>query len=382
MEPPANPTIMIVDDTAENLRVLQDMLHTEGFRVTTFPRGKLAITAARRQPPDLVLLDIMMPEMDGFSVCRALKAEETLSEIPVIFLSAVTDPEMKIKGFSEGGVDYITKPFFVEEVLARVRTHLLIRNQNRDLQDAYEKLRILEEQRNEFVQMTVHDLRSPLTVVYSILSSLSRSEIPDNKIPAMVTEGIRATRRIIDLVSLVLDVNRLESGSLQLQRSVIDLRALVEQGLINVRPALDERTLTGDLPERPIEVLCDQSLIARVLSNILDNAITHTDSNTGEITVSARCATDPSSGNVYIGVRDNGPGIPEEHHQEIFEKYGQVHARKNSSGLGLTFCKLVINAHGGEIGVESTSGKGSTFWFTLPAYESTSDAPDPPSLIN
>jgi len=163
-------TIMVIDDTPANLKLLEEMLRGRGYRVMQFPRGAMALKAAAKNPPDLILLDIMMPEMDGFEVCRRLKAEERLKEIPVLFISSLDDTDSKLKAFSEGGVDYVTKPFQETEVLAWVKTHLELRRkslqietQKRQLQKNYDHLRELEELRDNLVHMIVHDMRSPLT---------------------------------------------------------------------------------------------------------------------------------------------------------------------------------------------------------------------------
>ena len=163
------PNVIVVDDTPANLQLLTGMLKERGYKVRPVPSGKLALQAAKNDPPDLILLDIMMPEMDGYEVCERLKADEKLREIPVIFISALNETMDKVRAFGVGGVDYVTKPFQFEEVDARVRTHLELQRQRRKLKENYEQLRRLEELRDNLVHMIVHDLRNPLTGISGFL---------------------------------------------------------------------------------------------------------------------------------------------------------------------------------------------------------------------
>ena len=157
-------SVLVVDDTIENLRLLSDLLGEHGYEVRAVTNGRQALQAVERDPPDLILLDISMPEMDGYEVCRRLKASERSQDVPVIFLTALTDTADKVRAFEAGGVDYVTKPFQVEEVLARVKTHVALRRAQADLADSYARLRALEQLRDDLVHMVVHDMRSPLPV--------------------------------------------------------------------------------------------------------------------------------------------------------------------------------------------------------------------------
>jgi two-component system, sensor histidine kinase and response regulator len=359
-------TIMVVDDTPENLQVLQDMLHSEGYRMQAFRHASAALTALQDHQPDLILLDIMMPDVDGYSLCRSMKKDPRLADIPVIFLSALTDSEAKIRAFAEGGVDYITKPFAAEEVIARVRTHLLIRDQTRKLQEAYAALTALEKQRDQLVHMTVHDMRSPLTATYMILQSFARGDIPGDKIVTTAEQGVHATRRVIDLVTLVLDMSLLENGALPLDRHPVELGTLLRSSMNEFSRLVGKRSLVTRLPEESLTVSCDKTLIQRVIQNMVDNAIRHTDRENGRIEVEAVVLHENDPPDVRVTIHDNGPGIPVEYHDVIFGKYGRLEAADHRSGLGLAFCKMVIDAHGGRIGVDSAPGKGSAFWWTIP----------------
>ncbi len=163
------PNIMVVDDTPANLKLLEDMLKARGYQVCSYPCGRLALAAAASQSPDLILLDVNMPEMNGYEVCKHLKADAKLKDIPVLFISALSETSDKVKAFSCGGVDYVTKPFRFEEVYARVETHLELRRQKRELQENYARLRELEDLKENLVLMIIHDLRSPAALISGYL---------------------------------------------------------------------------------------------------------------------------------------------------------------------------------------------------------------------
>ncbi len=212
-------TVMIVDDTPANLDLLRSMLATPGYRVMVFPRGSAALAAAALQPPDLILLDILMPEMDGYEVCRRLKASEILREIPVIFISALSETLDKVKAFSLGGVDYLTKPFQEEEVLARVRTHLQIRalqktlslqnehlekrvaERTRELEQANRRLIDVDRLKNDFFRMISHELRTPATGVLG-MAELLLGECPESETVVKFKEMFRqSSQRLMNLIN-------------------------------------------------------------------------------------------------------------------------------------------------------------------------------------
>ena len=369
------PTVMVVDDSPDNLTVLEKMLREQGYRVVAFPRGDLALKAAARKPPDLILLDIMMPGMDGFAVCERLKADATLKEIPVLFISGLSETRDKIAAFSAGGVDYVTKPFQPEEVCVRVETHLTLRRQRQDLQNAYDRLRELESQRDNLVHMIVHDMRSPLTVIAGNLELAQMSALPDDAAHCLA-DALSATMALVEMVGSILDVSKMEAGQMTLKLSAVDMRDLLSKTLQSVDPIKGQRTLALKAPEKMAAFPCDAHLIERVVQNLIHNALKFTDEKEGAVTVGVAVAEDT----VRVTVSDNGPGISEAYREKIFDKFWQAPAgkqgQKRSTGLGLAFCKLAVEAHGGEIGVESREGKGSDFWFTLPA--SKADEPDRP----
>lgn len=366
-------SIMVVDDTPANLKLLNEMLLGWGYRVRAFPSGRLALASALAEPPEMFLLDITMPEMDGYEVCRQLKATPVLQAIPVIFISALNEVLDKVKAFSCGGVDYVAKPFQMDEVRSRVETHLKIRQlqkalevQNRQLQENYDRLQSLENLRDNLTHMIVHDMRSPLMAVAGNLElvsdeSGSLSELRKSCLNASIT----ATRKVTEMVSSLLDVSRLESGQMPVSAEPCDLRPMVDSVAETLSGLLRDHSVIFASQTEETTVVCDPSLLQRVFGNLLGNAAKYSPENV-PITIGFQRIP----GYLKVTIQDQGPGIAPENHVRIFEKFGQVDSspssKRYSSGLGLVFCKLAIEAHGGEIGVESALGEGSTFWFTLP----------------
>jgi len=362
------PSILVVDDTPANLQMLADMLKRRGYRARPVPNGRLALQAANADPPDLILLDINMPVMDGYQVCAELKKNPALAEIPVVFISAYGEPTDKVRAFEAGGVDYITKPFHVEEVEARVEVHLQLRQQQRDLEDTLARQRELEAMRDSMVHMIVHDLRAPLTAVFNYLDLVREQESGFISIESIqnLDLAMKASRWMVQLVNVLLDASKLEAGQMHLCIAEHDLGTVISEALDAIRSLSDEKNILF----RPVHqrAAVDRNIVTRVIQNLVTNAIKLTPPG-GEVSVSLAGKKDQ----VRIEVSDHGPGIAAEHHPKIFEKFGQLdtHVRQSipSSGLGLYFCKLAVEAHGGHIGVDSEVGKGSTFWFELPLHE-------------
>ena len=365
---PAQARVMVVDDEPENLNVLEASLSHAGYRVWVFPRGELALVAAQADAPDLALLDIRMPGMDGYELCRRFKADERLRAVPILFISALTAAEDIARGFECGGVDYIAKPFCEPEVLARVRTHLVLRGAYAQLALQHDQLRILERHRDTLVHMLVHDMRSPLQVILGHLYLLGQAL--DAKAPGVedldnLEAAIRGTRLLGEMVSTVVDLSRMESAAIPLHQVAVPVHKIFQAARVQSLDPSRAHRITDHIAGSCPLLLCDVSLSVRILDNLFANAFKYSPPGS-EIEFGA--APDPCG--VRLWVRDRGPGIPAHEHPNIFEKFGvssqPLDTRFPSTGLGLAFCKLAVEAQGGTIGVVSEIGKGSTFWFTLP----------------
>lgn len=362
---PAN--LLVVDDVAENLRLLSGILKDSGHHIRPVTNGALALQAARHQPPDLVLLDIKMPGMDGFEVCRQLKAEENLRDIPVIFISALQDTEDKLRAFQAGGVDYVTKPFQIEEVQARVQTHLQLRRQRIQLQENFQQLQSLERMRDSLTHMIVHDMRTPLMSIGGYLELLQTFEV--GGLSSVGLEYVAKSRvnvtRLVQMANEMLTVSRLEAGALPLNRTPLDLAALLRESAAAVNLIGNPERIRLDLSVPTPAVLADRELLSRVLQNLLNNALKFSPAGS-PVNVMLR----PIQRALLVQVADRGPGIPPGCEKTIFQKFGQLDraSQRSGTGLGLAFCKLVVEAHGGQIGVAPVAApdSGSCFWFSLP----------------
>jgi len=360
------PTLLVVDDAVTNIDMLLETLG-EDYTMIVATNGADALDSVKEARPDLILLDVMMPGMDGFEVCHRLKNDPTTSDIPIIFITALNETKNKIKGFSVGCVDYVTKPFQPDEIRARVDTHLELCRAKRELQQSYDKLRETETQRDGLVQMIVHDMRSP---VFAILGNLEMAEMEPlpKGATTCIDSALSATGMLMEMISTLLDVSKMEAGKMTLDFSAVDISDLAGETIRMLEPLRGQRKLTLTSPEKMGVVLTgDTNLIRRVIQNLISNALKFTDKDRGIITVFIEIATKDK---MRVSVVDNGNGIPLEYREKVFDKFCQVAAHKQSkgysTGLGLTFCKLAVEAHGGKIGLESEMGKGSTFWFELP----------------
>lgn len=382
MIPEARPSnILVVDDDPVSLQVVVEMLEAGGYQVKAAASGREALRMAEQEPPDLVILDILMPDMDGHEVCLRLKEIESLKDIPVLFISGLGDLMEKIKSFQVGGVDYVVKPFHLREVLARVETHLQLRRQKLQLQQSYQRLQELERLRDDLTHLVVHDLRTPLTSFLTGLQTL-RAMGSNGHDPAwqeILEVAIRGGETLLGMINDLLDLHKMEQGSMLLECEFIPLKDLVEEALQYVQSLAQEKALrcVAEVEEGLPLLSADREKLRRVLINLLGNAIKFTPPK-GQITLAVR--RDPSGKALLFTVADTGNGIPKEHFGRIFEKFGQVELRRSgrqmSTGLGLAFCKMVVEAHGGRIWVESEVGKGSQFSFTVPLQGSVG-SPEP-----
>jgi len=357
--------ILVVDDTPENLQLLSEMLKTWGYKARPVTSGTLALQAARSKRPDIILLDIHMPEMDGYQLCGHLKADDELKEIPVLFISALNETADKVKAFECGGADYVTKPFQADEIHARIKAHLELHQQRSRLQESYDKLRELESLRDSLVHMVIHDMNSPITVILGILEMLSNSSGGhlDEAKRGLAEMAHSSTQKLADMVSQLLAVSRLEAGEMHLDKTQCNLAQTIQTAVQPLTVVSGKRTITVNA-QPDIHTLCDKNIVQRIIVNLVGNALKFIPED-GEVKITLST----SNGEARVSVADNGPGIPKEFQQRIFEKFGQVDSKQNKqhgTGLGLAFCRLAVEAHGGKIGVESEVGQGSTFWFTLP----------------
>jgi two-component system sensor histidine kinase/response regulator len=367
-------SILIVDDEPANLSLLSDLLSGRGFKVRAVLNGARALAAAQASPPDLILLDVMMPGMNGYEVCEKLKADERTRNIPVLFLSALSDTANKVKAFAAGGLDYITKPFQVEEVLARVETQMTLRRLRRELEAANAELtRHIDDiqarnaELDAFARNVAHDLRNPLSVLlgYAELLAEGDRKVDDAVRREWVDDILRLGRQMDEIIHALLFLA--EVRGTQLNRTPLDMAALVGDALAQLKGQIEASAAEVSLPdatEWPV-AWGYRPWIVRVWVNYLSNAIKYGGRPPrivlgGELEASGAMAR--------FWVRDNGPGIAAEDQDRLFVEFSRLpRAGVSGHGLGLSIVRRIVEKLGGRAGVESRPGEGSTFYFTLPA---------------
>jgi signal transduction histidine kinase len=417
--------ILVVDDTPENLRLLSTMLTHRGYTPRCVINGKMALRACNSNPPDLILLDIMMPEMNGYEVCQHLKSEAKTREIPVIFISAKDEVFDKVNAFAVGAVDYISKPFQFEEVLARIESHLSLRNlqkqlkeQNMLLQEEITSRLAVEktlQEKNQILQQEIRTRRAVekalqeqnLVLQQEILNrqraesallksnqELARSNAELEQFAYVASHDLQAPLATIASYAQLLEkrykdqldsqgskfIGNIVHGCTRMQNLIDDLleysrvgrsrkpfemtdcNHAVEQALANLQGAIRENKAVVTYSELPT-VTGDISQLVQLFQNLVSNAIKYRHDAPPVVHITA-CKQEKKW---LISVSDNGIGIAPQHQKRIFQIFQRLHTQREYSGtgIGLAICQKIVELHGGSIWVESEPEQGSTFYFTL-----------------
>lgn len=364
----APPLILIVDDLHQNLAVLGNILRTEGHQLAIANNGRQAISIALAKNPDLVLLDIAMPDLDGLSACRMLKENKLTKDIPVIFLTARTEPEDILKGFEAGAVDYITKPFKAGELLARVSTHLELKKSRDIIIKQKNELTEALATKDKLFSIISHDLKSPFSglMLMSKLLVENFESFEKNDLLDSITLIRDTADQVHELMQNLLSWARLQNESLSYNPTKLSLAQEVNKTTEVLRLNSAKKAITIDCNiSSSYSVFADADLLRIIFHNLIGNAIKFS-KNDSIVEISAEL----DDGYVISYVKDKGIGIPAEKIDGIFKdspgKSTAGTANEIGSGLGLVLCREMVEKMGGTIGVESEQGAGSTFWFTLP----------------
>ncbi|AXQ27371.1 hybrid sensor histidine kinase/response regulator [Solimonas sp. K1W22B-7] len=354
------PLVMVVDDNPANVQLLGQLLDGAGYNVVPATSGTQALERAASRQPDLVLLDMVMPGMDGYEVLRRLQQLPGLADLPVIFVTASDSLEDLARGFDLGAVDYVTKPFVAKELLARVRTHV-------ELKRSRDHLQMVLRERDEIVNIVAHDLKNPLTCIRFANQLLMRNKDESRRLELM-QEIEDCSEEALEFVQRFL-TQRAEGEALrQLHSEPVDLRELAAQALRLQQAAAEVRGLRLRLEaaEPEVTALGDRMAARNVLQNLLSNAIRHSPEGE-EVLVSLELTR---VGGARCLVLDRGPGISEADQKKLFQRFARIVTAKAtpeySTGLGLAIAKHDITRMGGHLWYESRPGGGSVFGFELP----------------
>jgi signal transduction histidine kinase len=353
--------VLAVDDTEQNLSVLGNILSDNNYLVSFATSGMEAFETLQELTPDLILLDVMMPEMDGYEVCKRIKENEKLKGIPVIFLTAKIGTEDIVKGFQLGASDYITKPFKKEELLARVKTHI-------DLRKALKTSQELLRMRDKIFSIIAHDLRSPIATFMSVMNFITdhNKSISSDKIQKYLEELKHISKNAYNLLENLLNWARSQQKMVKFEFSINKVKNLVDESIALLGQMVSKKfiTISNEIDEN-VTAYFDKNTISTVFRNLISNSLKFANSH-GEVKVTCKKVNDF----LQISVIDNGIGITPENasklfkEDQIFSTYGTQ--KEKGTGLGLLLCKDFIEANGGKIWYENELDKGTTFHFTMP----------------
>lgn len=370
-------SILVADDDAVIRRILSLFLETAGHKVQTAVNGEQALAMMKANDFDLVMLDVVMPIMDGYDVLAAMMQDEELKHVPAIVVSASSQDESAIRCIELGAVDYVSKPFNSVLLHARVQSslrHKRYRDQERahlqNLEAMYAEVQAANEAKSEFVAVVAHELRSPMTTlgVYKYLMKNAKNSTPEQQ--KLLTKMEVSLERMRDLVADLDRVTRLESGDFKLDCGPVSLMDVVQTTVEGLVHQIEDRQhkVRIDVPAALAPVWADRARLIQILTNLVGNAVKYTPQR-GRLRVTA--VADPHDPNfTRISVQDDGFGIRPEEQSSIFGKFfrseaGEIRAQEGT-GLGLHITQQLVERHGGQIWFESVEGKGTTFHFTLP----------------
>jgi len=365
--------ILVVDDAPDTVLLVRAILEDEGYEISSADNGFSALAQIEKSPPDVVLLDVMMPEMDGYEVTQRIRQNAKLPFMPILLITA-HDQASLVKGLDMGADDFIRKPFEIDELLARVRSLLRLKH-------SVDKYDLIALQREDFVSRLAHDLRTPLVAADRMLSLMQQGALGEISPPMWDALGtmIRSNQNLIKIVNMLLEVYRYEAGRKTLSFSTLDLQQLLSEVVEELATLAAVKNLTinlvsdGDINNSKIRKLRGDRLeLNRLFTNLIGNAIKFTDTGTIDIFMHVNNSSFSNNNDhkkqqsIIVEIQDTGPGISPDQQAKLFERFGPGTHKRSGTGLGLHLCRQIVEAHHGTIEVKSELGKGSLFTVRLP----------------
>jgi two-component system, sensor histidine kinase and response regulator len=361
-------SILVVDDNKENLKVVSNFLKAEGYQIALSLNADDARNILEENQIDLILLDVMMPGTDGFTLCRQLKEDNRLKEIPVIFLTAKTETSDLVEGFNSGGVDYITKPFQKEELIARVNNHVALANAKNEILKQAEQIQRINRTKDRLYSVIAHDIKSPFANISMLISTLAEGYIDagSEEYEEILQNINSSTQETYALLLNLLQWTRSQTGDLEIAPEPISVEALVTNTFRFFDPQASKKKIKLEKSVQDgLIIEADQNMMKSVLQNLVNNAIKFTKPG-GRIAINAA----EKDHNIVINITDDGIGISETNMKKLFVDEGQVTTRgtndETGSGLGLLLVKEFVQRNGGATAVKSKEGEGTTFTLTFP----------------
>ncbi|MDQ7799189.1 MAG: response regulator [Candidatus Edwardsbacteria bacterium] len=361
------PSILVVDDQPLNIELLEAYLIPHGYEIVKAASGQEALEIISNNQIDLILLDVMMPSMNGFEVCRILK--KRAEYLPVIMITALGSRDSRLKGIESGADDFLSKPFDSTELKLKVSNLIKIKTLYDKVENNYREIKVLDEMKDSLTSFIVHDLRSPLAGIMGYLGLLAMSNKLEKQDSEYVEKATQSVTMLTGMIANLLDMAKMENNEMVINAEDHEINEVLSWAIKVMTPMLNGKDiqLFHENPKKRIMVKIQKDLVERIVQNLLSNAIRYTP-KLGIIMVESR--RDEKSPYAMVSVSDSGSGIPDEHKQKVFDKFATVETKekriRGSTGLGLTFCKLAVELHGGKIWVEDRNGGGSVFRFTLP----------------
>ncbi|MCC0178275.1 HAMP domain-containing histidine kinase [Waterburya agarophytonicola K14] len=341
--------ILVVDDIPDNLLLVQLALEQEGHEVVLADNGATALRYIKQSPPNLILLDVMMPGMDGYEVTRRVRNDRNIPFIPILLVTAREESSV-VEGLDAGADEFVRKPFQLEELQARVRSML--------------RLKETIDQRENFVSCLTHDLRTPLVAANRMLDLMNQEVFGEINLEQKeaISNIISSNDNMLEMLNTLLETHQYELGEKALSFIAVDLQKLIEDVVTELQGLAIDKKISLELAilSDNVSIKGDHLELRRVITNLLSNAIKFTDQGTVKISLTQ------TEDRVLVTVEDSGIGISEQDRQAIFQRYHQGNHRRAGKGLGLYLCQQIINAHQGEIRVKSKLNHGTTFTLSMP----------------